>query len=322
MNSGWDLNQVERGLKGAPAAIFLALVLHGGPQTVKHLCGRTAYSDKVVRQGLAHLEEMGLVVYDADFRAWDLEPQTPLLIWLQQGLLAKNAWGDGGSNDGEAELSTELSTGVTPEAKTNGAKEESTTAGEEITTGAYANAEKTVGIQDNGREDFAATAEEFTAKVEDSGLEREKITIDKEEFTGSSGILLTTTTTKHLHPDDQVVVSKQAGNAKKQRLKASAGRREKILIEWLVRGGIGRKTPKMRQLLASDLDLETVKAHVLERMAWEAGLIADSQPYKPGLLIHKLLSGDPPPAMRCEDCLRLPNQQGLCGCDYELHMRR
>ena len=78
----------------------------------------------------------------------------------------------------------------------------------------------------------------------------------------------------------------------------------------------------MRELLASDLDLETVKAHVLERLAWEAGLITDGPPYKPGLLILKLLSGDPPPPMRCEDCLRLPNQQGLCGCDYEILMQR
>lgn len=78
----------------------------------------------------------------------------------------------------------------------------------------------------------------------------------------------------------------------------------------------------MRELLARDLDIETVKAHVLERLAWEAGLIAEGPPYKPGLLIHKLLSGDPPPPMRCEDCLRPPDKQGLCACDYEILIRR
>ena len=76
---------------------------------------------------------------------------------------------------------------------------------------------------------------------------------------------------------------------------------------WLERAGIGRNSPKMRTLLARRLDPYVVRAFVLDReyqlregrgRGVNAALV-----YRPGLLIKKLEDGDPPPPMRCEDCL-------------------
>jgi hypothetical protein len=163
-------------------------------------------------------------------------------------------------------------------------------------------------------EDFCETAEDF------SGSEHEFSDPGSQNSSFSGPI--TTITPPPPDPDLKEVSSKQIRSANAQNSRSKAFEEQKILAYWLVKGEIGRKTPKMRELLAADLDLETVKAHVLERLAWQAGLIGEGSSYSAGLLITKLLGGDPPPPMRCEKCLGLPNKNGLCRCDFEAVIQR
>jgi hypothetical protein len=86
---------------------------------------------------------------------------------------------------------------------------------------------------------------------------------------------------------------------------------------WLTRGGIAPGSPKMREILAKKPDLQTVRAHVLERQACVRENEEGAPYYGVGLLIRRLLDGDPPPPMRCEVCLDLPDSRGWCRCDYE-----
>ena len=121
----------------------------------------------------------------------------------------------------------------------------------------------------------------------------------------------TTTAPDPPDPEDQSASSKQAQDAHRRELRA-----------WLMRGGIGRNSPKMRQLLAAGLNLDTVKAHVLERTACEQGLVKECDGYGIGLLIRRLEDGDPPPPLRCADCLHRPDRLGLCRCDYDEIVKR
>lgn len=128
---------------------------------------------------------------------------------------------------------------------------------------------------------------------------------------------ITTTTAKSPDTLEQEVVSKQAG---KKRGRASPRRspEARVMAAWLERGGVGRYSPKMDELLARDLDLEVVQAHVLERLACEKGLVSGQPIYTPGLLVRKLEDGDPPPPMRCEKCFSLRRLSSLGWCDCEL----
>lgn len=81
---------------------------------------------------------------------------------------------------------------------------------------------------------------------------------------------------------------------------------------WLRRAGVGPTSRKYRQLLAAGLDPETVRAHALERLAKP-----DLVPV--GLLIVRLLDGDPAPAPRCPECYLPLDSFGRCTgpfCDY------
>lgn len=104
--------------------------------------------------------------------------------------------------------------------------------------------------------------------------------------------------------------------------RAPAAQNTAEIAYWLKRGGVAPGSPKMRQLLAASPDPQTVKAHVLERLAWVDGLVEGRESYGVGLLIRRILDGDPPPAMRCESCLRLPDKLGWCQCDYESVVKR
>lgn len=80
--------------------------------------------------------------------------------------------------------------------------------------------------------------------------------------------------------------------------------------DWLLRGGIGPNSVKMRQLLAEDRSLPYVKAHVLERLYH----VRRGEHFPVGWLINKLECGDAAPPMRCEGCLA-PLQSCLCGAN-------
>lgn len=71
----------------------------------------------------------------------------------------------------------------------------------------------------------------------------------------------------------------------------------------LATAGIGYSSPKMKQLCNQLTDLDYVTAHVLEARATNTPA---------GLLIRKLLDGDPAPPLRCDVCLALPNR---CLCN-------
>jgi hypothetical protein len=92
--------------------------------------------------------------------------------------------------------------------------------------------------------------------------------------------------------------------------------KQKLICAWLIQGGVGAHSPKMEELLRRNLDPRAVKAHVLERLACVQGLVQEKPDYAVGLLIRKLEDGDPAPQLRCEQCLELPNRNGLCRCDY------
>ena len=335
-----SLAQLQRSLKGAPALLIIALVLNDGPQTVKMLSQHSSYSDRVVREGLWRLEALGLVTHNPDLRAWSLEPQSMLLTLIGQALLGSTASARGALTPGAEQtvvyqapnkLSTELSTGPSSEDDFAPPSEEYN-AGDAFLAGSPRRG------PDRGRENFSGRGHDFSPNKAESCAERfdcqedfspagddsaaavDFSSMKGEESSAPPGSIttVTTTTTK----PNQTVVSNQVKPANTRNARSTDRDRRKIMAYWLERGGIGRKTPKMRELLASDLDLETVKAHVLERLAWEAGLIREGPPYSPGLLITKLLSGDPPPRMRCEQCLALPDKLGLCRCDYDLLVHR
>lgn len=356
--------ELARSLKGAPAAIFLALVLHGGLQTTKNLCHYTGYSDKVVRQGLAHLKETGLAYDDADLRAWYLLPGTQLLKLLQGALAtAEDAYSYRGPAPAAApdsplwrQATEKLSTGLSTELSTEQVIGEETedssptaedfTAGAEVFTAAVDGRSRAV-LENSAREaeDLRVHAPEPAVIAKDSVLsaaqatippaalpeeitvDAEEITVDAEDFTAQaeeSSPSRAPITAAAINPDklDQDAASKQAP-AKNARAPSSPNdSRQRVLKEWLVRGGIAPNSPKMRDLLARNLNLQAVQAHVLERQACEAGLVNGRPTFGAGLLIRKLLDGDPPPPLRCRNCLRLPDRLGMCGCDYETLIKR
>jgi hypothetical protein len=316
MNSQETLRDVVRSLKGAPAAIFLAQVLHSGPQTVRMLSADTGYSDKVVRQGLLHLQHMGLSYRDSDLRAWYLVPGSQVLEHLGGAAAAAGSTETAVrgvdpnlSANAAAELSTELSTGR----QWPGKAEEISASGAQIGAVPSADAPEWQEATNNGWEKCAPEREESSASAVGSpGSGRTK--------SSSRAALLTTTTAKTADYENSAGVSKYARseNEKNSRVPASAG----SLMFWLTRGGIAPGSPKMREILSLKPELETVKAHVLERQALVRENSEIASHYGVGLLIRKLLDGDPPPPMRCETCLELPDHRGWCLCDYEAVMTR
>jgi hypothetical protein len=88
--------------------------------------------------------------------------------------------------------------------------------------------------------------------------------------------------------------------------------------EWLQRVGVGRRSPKMRALMALGLPADYVEAWCLYFQWWqrEAGRrpgerVDGRERLSVGTLIRILEDGDMAPGMRCEDCLEeLPC---LCG---------
>lgn len=87
----------------------------------------------------------------------------------------------------------------------------------------------------------------------------------------------------------------------------SVDNHKRTIKDLLLRAGVGEKSPKMKQLLAMNLDVKYVEAHVLERL-YQARL-HDANPiqnpdYPVAWLINKLVCGDPSPAPRCSTCLQ------------------
>jgi hypothetical protein len=313
MNGEKALTEVVRSLKGAPGVIFLALVLHGGPQTVRMLCTRTGYSDKAVRPGLLHLQRMGLAYRDRELRAWYLVPGSLLLAHLSSVMEDDRGSGTAvwehapspAARDA-ADLSTELSTG--PERAD--ATEENSACGAQFDAVPSPVEPPRPDAPSSGRENKAGT-------VEDSSPFRRGSAGQGHEKSSSRAAILTTTPTTADQQQDKntVAVSKYAHGAERKYGRNRLG--EGDLKAWLTRGGIAPGSPKMREILAQKPDLQTVMAHVLERQASVRENEAGAPTYGVGLLIRKLLDGDPPPPMRCETCLELPDSRGWCRCDYD-----
>lgn len=87
--------------------------------------------------------------------------------------------------------------------------------------------------------------------------------------------------------------------------------RLQAVYDWAVKAGVAGFSPKMIEILQMNPDPEVVRAHALDRLAAES--IGDRD-YKPGLFIHKVLTGEPAPPARCEKCLQL---QAGCTCDLD-----
>ena len=115
----------------------------------------------------------------------------------------------------------------------------------------------------------------------------------------------TTTTTKQTN-QEAVVVTREAHHENHDLPPTPV---DNLIKAWLERGGVGPNSPQMQQLMAKQLDVDYVKAHVLERLAQVQG---GNNRFGAGLLITRLSAGDAPPAMRCEECLKIEHE---CNCD-------
>lgn len=332
--------ELARSLKGAPAAIFLALVLHGGPQTTKNICLYTDYSIKVVRHGLAHLQQTGLVTYDCDLRAWYLLRDSQLLHLLQQAIetavtpesyhptapaIAIDAGWLAAALSTEEETTTERAENTAEEADSAARGVDYAAEGAESAGGATDSAlpdSQTALSTAVTVEETSFAGENFALVGVDSALKGVDFAPQGADSAPSRAPITLTTTTIHPDSNDPEVVSKQV-SAKSTKAPQSRGDlRQGAVKAWLIRGGVAPNSAKMRELLAHNLDLATVRAHVLERQAYDAGLVDGRVEFNAGLLIRKLLDGDPPPPLRCQDCLRLPDRLGMCGCDYETIIKR
>jgi hypothetical protein len=259
---------------------------------------------------LVRLQEMGVAFCDREMRAWYLVPQTELLLLLQEALAADAAQRRLPSS--REKLSTELSTGADWAEDSAVCAEDFSVCGEYFAGEAERAVEETAVSAGRGAEDSSAAVEVSSAAAEVSSRGREDST--------ASGPNLDS----WLVDPDQEKDNKQLdyGNGRRRWRGESTDGGQERLAEWLVKGGVGPGSPKMGELLAAGLELETVKAHVLERLAWMAGRLPDTEDYRPGLLIYRLLNDHPPPPMRCELCLGLPDKLGLCACDYDQLIRR
>lgn len=87
----------------------------------------------------------------------------------------------------------------------------------------------------------------------------------------------------------------------------SVDNHKRTIKDLLLRAGVGEKSPKMKQLLAMNLDIKYVEAHVLERL-YQARLHEANPKQNPNYpvawLINKLICADPSPAPRCPTCLQ------------------
>lgn len=337
-------------LKGATASIFLAMILQPGPQTVKSLQLATGYSFKPVRAALTLLEQEGLIRYEARIFAWVVQSGTPLLNRLRQAMLltadpwsmaslappVENGTAERGADTADCDLSTELSTACQqPTAESPAATEQSPLATGQMPVGP---AETLDGPEQS--DVAAASADPIQPAVDPAACGKTAARAgESPDGVGESPVAygespvrrgksppsrapITTTTANSQNQTDQETASKQKGRKRAQTPTPLPEKRQRVLAAWLIRGGIGPTSVKMRELLAHDLDLAVVKAHVLEREACEAGLVEGRSGYAAGLLIRKLLDGDPPPPLRCEQCLQLPDKLGWCRCDYDSVIKR
>ena len=94
--------------------------------------------------------------------------------------------------------------------------------------------------------------------------------------------------------------------------KTEAEERLSKISDWLRLAGVGRRSPKMRQLLALDLDETYVRAWTLYSLWWQREStrrpnhpIDGRRRFATGTLIRILLDGDQAPPDRCPDCLEL-----------------
>lgn len=82
------------------------------------------------------------------------------------------------------------------------------------------------------------------------------------------------------------------------------------VYQLLIDAGVGRNSPKMRELIASKLEEDYVRSWTRYFEWWKResancpGHFIDGRTrFTVGTLIHILLDGDPAPASRCENCL-------------------
>jgi len=80
--------------------------------------------------------------------------------------------------------------------------------------------------------------------------------------------------------------------------------------KWLLKAGVGRKSKKMRVLVGMNMEVNYVKAWVLEFIWWKkknrmhpGQSHRGREQFSVGTLIRILEDEDPAPPMRCEECL-------------------
>jgi predicted transcriptional regulator len=98
-----------------------------------------------------------------------------------------------------------------------------------------------------------------------------------------------------------------------------ASRNYSETITWLTRAGIGRRSPKLAEIIATEPDPSHIKAWVLylewwtrEAERYPGAVIDGRQQFSVGTLITVLLDGDPTPEVRCSQCLE-EDRNCYCG---------
>lgn len=294
-------------LKGAPASILLAFSVTGGPLTVRRLCLLTGYCDKVVRQALARMRAMGLLINDPELHTWQVNPASRQAAMLLRALRSGDIYSAHAEDSaprpaGSAGFPSGPGAFSSADAEDSVRRPSAPSRPRSSAPGALSSADA---------EDISREAEGSAAPAADSSASRAP------DLTASS-----TTSPLDYYAQEIEVEERERTSAGKRPSPGPLSARQKEVRRWLLKGGVGSRSPVLAELLALDLEPRQVMAHVLERLAWEEGLVPEQARYPVGLLVTRLRDGDPPPPMRCPDCLSLKNAHGLCRCELEALIKR
>lgn len=125
-----------------------------------------------------------------------------------------------------------------------------------------------------------------------------KVSADSADFLTRARVTTTSNTSQANHTN-------QKASSSNKSLKSAIfalSRQQPEIYELLLEGGIGAETPKMLELLQLHLDVDCVEPHVLQFLFEQK---RDNGRHSPGMLIYRLIQGDPPPPLRCRKHLEV-----------------
>jgi hypothetical protein len=278
IQEGKEMNREKvsmvRSLQGSPASILIALMATGGSMLNKELCMWTGYSDKPIAEGVALLETLGMVQFNGRRYGWSIHGGGEQLGLFDQSraLPAKAEQAETEAKEVAALPGHSLTEESKPPPPQPQKEDEETYRQTSMKSEIFR-----VDVI-NPQETYRQTSmkSEIFRVGEDQNSRRSTNTRAR-PFSSSSSLSLSFDPLSL----DLVEEEKEIKNKEK----------------WLLRAGIGKGSPKMYELLSAGLELEYIKAHVLE-YEWS---MANEHP--PRLCIGTLI-------VRCEEC-----KEVKCYCD-------